>query len=233
MNIFIAEDEPLAAAKLRLFLQKLGETDTLVFDNGISLLAHLTEETPDVLFLDIQMPGATGIDVMKRMQQLNSNVQIIITSAFEQYAIESFQFSVTDYLLKPYSIERLSQALTKARNNIRLQNLDRQTKAETISIRCEGRNVIIPTAEIISLESLKDYVRITTTDGQKRITLGTLGQFEERLNKNSFVRIHRSFIINLGHLTEFSSQSVIMFGRTEIPIGKTYREQIEKLFKKN
>lgn len=233
MKIFIAEDEPLASAKLKLFLQKLGETNVYVFDNGLSLLAKISEEVPETLFLDIHMPGATGMQVMDLMQQKGiKGTQIIITSAYEQYALDSFNFNVTDYLLKPYTLDRLSQALEKARTNIRLLSLDKQVNSETISFRCEGRTIIVPVSEIVSLESLKDYVRIVTTDGQKRLTLGTLGSFEERLPKE-FIRVHRSFIINLNHIVEIGNQSVIMLGGVEIAIGKTYREQFGNVFLKN
>jgi len=233
MNIYIAEDEPLASAKLKLFLQKIGEKGEIrVFDNGISLLASLQDSLPDILFLDIQMPGANGMQVLERMAEIGlKSTQIIITSAFEQYALQSFGFSVTDYLLKPYTLDRLKQAVDKAKNNIRLQSLDKQINTCTISVRVDGRNVMIPSNEIVYLESLKDYVRIVTNDGQKRLTLGTLSSFEEKLT-DDFLRVHRSFIINLNHILDFNSQTVTMLGKLEISIGKTYREQFDKLLSK-
>lgn len=230
MSIYIAEDEPLASAKLKLFLQKLGENgDIRIFDNGISLLAALQDEQPEVLFLDIQMPGVTGMQVLERMKEIGiKNTQIIITSAFDQYAIQSFGFSVTDYLLKPYTLDRLKQALEKAKTNIRLQALDKQVNTHVLTVRIDGRNVIIPTSEIVYLEALKDYVRIVTCDGQKRMTLGTMSSFETKLT-DDFMRVHRSFIINLNHIQEYNCQTVTMLGKLEIGIGKTYREQFEKL----
>lgn len=234
MNIFIAEDEPLAAAKLKLFLQKLGEIDIRVFDNGVSLLACLADATPDILFLDIHMPGATGMQVMERISQSGNQrrIQIIITSAYEQYALDSFNYNVTDYLLKPYTLDRLRLALEKARNNIRLQNLDRQASAETIVIKCDGSNVIVALPDIVLIESLKDYVRIVTSDGQKFVTMGTLASFEERLPE-SFLRIHRSFLINLNHLEAFNSQIVKMADGSQITIGRTYREHFDEIISKN
>ena len=232
LNIFIAEDEPLAAAKLKLFLQKLGETDVRVFDNGVSLLARLTEEIPDVLLLDIHMPGATGMQVMERIGLTKQNtMQIIVTSAYEQYALESFNYNVTDYLLKPYTFERLRVALEKAKTNIRLRNLDKQTSAEVITVRCDGKSVIIPVQDIVLLESLKDYVRIVTSDRQKRITMGTLGSFADKL-PSDFVRIHRSYLININHLSEYNSQTVTMLDGSQISIGRTYREQFESILPK-
>lgn len=232
MLVYIAEDEPLASAKLKLFLQKFGESDISIFDNGISLLAHLAEEQPDILFLDIHMPGATGMQVMERLSKTGKNdIQIIITSAYEQYALDSFNFNVTDYLLKPYTLDRLRLALEKAKNNIRLKNLDKQANAQTITIRCDGRNIIIPVNDIVYLEALKDYVKIVTTDGTKRITIGTLASFENTL-PSEFVRIHRSFVINVSHLIEFNSQTVIMLDGSQITIGRTYREQFDNLLLK-
>lgn len=231
MQIYIAEDEPLASAKLVLFLQKLGETNIVTFENGQSLLDELCNNRPDIVFLDIHMPGLTGIEVLSAIQNKGAiGMQIIITSAYEQYALESFSFNVTDYLLKPYTIGRLSQALEKARNTLRLLSLDKQQHSDTISFRCDGRNVVILANEIICIESLKDYVCIVTNDGQKRLTLGTMSSFEEKL-PNWFMRIHRSFIVNTNHIIEFNNQSVLMSNNQEIAIGKTYREQIESLIK--
>ena len=232
MKIFIAEDEPLASAKLKVFLQRLGETEITVFDNGLALLSALSDKTPEVLFLDIHMPGATGMEVMDLMKKKGiKNVQIIITSAYDQYAIESFNFNVTDYLLKPYTLDRLRIALDKAKTNLRLLSLDKQANSETISVRCDGKTIKISLLDIVLIESLKDYVQITTSDGQKRITLGTLASFEEKLPAY-FVRVHRSSIINVNHVVEFNSLTVIMQGGEQIAIGKTYREQFENLLSK-
>ena len=121
MKIYIAEDEPLASAKLKLFLEKLNEQgDISIFDNGISALAAIDRERPDLLFLDIQMPGMTGIDIMQRI----SGIPVIVTSAYDNYAIDSFSFNATDYLLKPYTLERLKMAVEKAKKVIRLNQLD-------------------------------------------------------------------------------------------------------------
>lgn len=224
LNIFIAEDEPLAAAKLKMFLQKLGESSCMCFEDGISLLAKLTEEKPEVLFLDIQMPGATGLQVMERMSSLGyKNIQIIITSAYDQYAIDSFNFNVTDYLLKPYTLERLQQALNKARNNLRLLDLDEKLNQETISIKCEGRMINVAMTDIIYIEALKDYVRFVLNDGRKLLSLGTISSFENKLS-SYFSRVHRSFIINNKAIKETNGHSVTMSNGDEISIGKTFRK---------
>jgi len=221
MKIYIAEDEPLAAAKLKLFIEKLGEgPDITHFDNGVSALAAIQREAPDVLFLDIQMPGMTGMEVLECLG--NQKSQVIITSAYDQYALPAFGFHVTDYLLKPYTIERLGEALKKAKETIRLKQLDQQVNATTLSIRCDGRDEVVHTADIIALESLKDYVRISLNNHQHRLVLAPLSSFESQL-PDEFVRIHRSFIINKQAIVAIDGNEVTMCDGSKYSVGKTYR----------
>ena len=226
MKIYIAEDEPLASAKLKLFIEKLEENPEIsIFDNGISALAAIDRERPDLLFLDIQMPGLTGMQVLER----GVNVPVIITSAYDQYAIDSFSFNVTDYLLKPYTLERLKMALDKAHKAIRLQELDAVSAPRQISIRVDGATEIVQIDNILYLESDKDYVRFVTTDKQRRLlTKGSMNSFEEQLPKEKFSRVHRSYIVNDSQVESWALQTLTMTDGTEIPIGKTYRKQINK-----
>jgi len=221
MKIYIAEDEPLAAAKLKLFLEKLGEgPDISLFDNGVSALAALQREAPDVLFLDIQMPGMNGMEVLGNIQ--TGTTQVIITSAYDEYALPAFSFHVADYLLKPYTLERLQTALAKVKETLRLKQLDQQVNAATISIRCDGRDEVIHVADILSLESLKDYVRLSLRNGQRRTFLGSLTSFEKQL-PDDFVRIHRSFIVNKKAVVASDSSEVTLSNGDKFPIGKTYK----------
>lgn len=232
MKIYIAEDEPLAAAKLKLFLEKLGESgDISLFDNGISVLAAITSNRPNLLFLDIQMPGLTGMQVLERL----TGLQVIITSAFDQYALDSFRFQVTDYLLKPYTLERLQVAVNKAKENLRLQQLDQQVNAAKLMVRAEGKTEKISQADILYLESLKDYVRIVTYEQGKRVqrlTLSTLSSLEEQLDTNHFLRVHRSYIVNFRKVSRFESQNLTLSDGTSIPVGKTYRISLGQHLKK-
>lgn len=221
MNIYIAEDEPLAAAKLKLFLEKLGEgADVTIFDNGISVLAAIDKRRPDLLFLDIQMPGMTGMEVLPRIQGL----PVIITSAYDQYALESFNLNVTDYLLKPYTLDRLKVALDKGRKAIRIQQLEAEESSHQITIRAEGSTERINTSEILYMESLKDYVKVVLTDNRYRLTLSSMNSFEEQLSADSFLRIHRSYLINSKKIISQTSGFVTMTDGREIPIGRKYKQ---------
>lgn len=215
MKIFIAEDEPLAAQKLQLFLEKLGEqpSEMFHFSDGVSLMSAMAEGVdPDVLFLDIQMPGLTGIEVLRQLQTEGKKFKVIITSAYDQYAIDGFNFGVTDYLLKPYTLDRLRQAIEKVRPDA------------TISLRVDGRTEIIHYSDIVCLEALKDYTQFTLADGRQLQTLGTLSGFEQQLPKASFVRVQRSYIVSLNHVKSYNTQSVTLSTGVQVPVGKTYRD---------
>ncbi|MBP5717068.1 MAG: response regulator transcription factor [Bacteroidales bacterium] len=223
MKIYIAEDEPLAAAKLKLFLEKLGEGgDISVWADGVSALAAIERERPDLLFLDIQMPGLTGMQILPRLHEL----PVIVTSAYDQYAIDSFSLNVTDYLLKPNTLERLKMAVEKGKKVIRLQQLERSSQARQITLRIDGKNEILRQEEIIYLEAVKDYVRVVMADGLNRLVLETLGSVEKLLANDLFLRIHRSFIVNRQKIAGVAAHSLTMADGTEIPIGRKYRETL-------
>lgn len=217
MRIFIAEDEPLAAAKLKLFLEKLGEGDDVTHSSdGTALTTALNDTSirqPDLLFMDIQMPNMTGLDVLKQLGE--SPFPIILTTAYDQYALDGFNFGVTDYLLKPYTLDRLKQALQKAR---------RMMPAKEITIRCEGRNELVDLMSIESLEALKDYTRLNLIDGRQLTTLGTLTSMEQQLPSDLFIRVQRSYIVNKKRVQSYNTQSLRLASGIEIPIGKTYRD---------
>lgn len=215
MRIYITEDEPLAAQKLLLFLQRLGEQleNITLFENGEKLMEALRQPSlPDLLFLDIQMPGMTGLEVLSQLQAETNMLKVIITSAYDQYAIDGFNFGVTDYLLKPYTLDRLRQALAKVRPE------------PVINIRCEGRTERIRVQDIVCLESNKDYTCFTLDDGRRLMTLGTLSGFEQQLPESSFARVQRSYIVGLKHVQSYNSQRVVLSSGDEVPIGKTFRD---------
>lgn len=230
MRIYIAEDEPLAAAKLKLFLEKLGEgQDITHFSDGSSLLSALTDtKKPDLLFMDIQMPNLTGLDVLRQLGECN--FPIILTTAYDQYALDGFNFGVTDYLLKPYTLDRLKQALQKARRMMPARDNSTEadnTLATSITVRCEGRNELVDVMSIESLEALKDYTRLNLTDGRQITTLGTLTSMEQQLPTQLFKRVQRSYIVNLKHVQSYNTQSLRLTSGMEIPIGKTYRDEVQ------
>lgn len=234
MRIFIAEDEPLAAAKLKLFIEKAGvEGEVSIFGDGKKLLnAIMAEKMPDVIFLDIQMPNFTGLQFLEVMQQkekeLGARPDIIITSAYDQYAIDGFNYGVTDYLLKPYTLARLQQSLAKLRQAAPITTVTAEREVKSINLRCDGRTERIPLAKIVCVEAVKDYTTFILADSRKLTALGSLGVFEQQLPTSQFQRVQRSYIVNLDHVQSYTSQSVRLTNSLEVPLGKTYRESFEQ-----
>lgn len=210
MKIYITEDEPLAAAKLKLFIEKLGYGgDVTLFPDGEVLMQQLSAgQDPDLLFLDINMPGVSGVEVMRA---INGRFPVILTTAYDQYALEGFNCGVSDYLLKPYTIDRLRQAI------------ERIPAASTLAIRVDGRTEVVGLDSIISLESQKDYTELTLTDGRRLRTLATLTSLADQLPE-AFRRVQRSWVVNTQMVQSYTSTYMIMTNGSRIPIGRKFKE---------
>lgn len=222
MKIYITEDEPLAAAKLKLFIDKLGYGgDVAVFSNGEDLMSQLTAGSePDLLFLDINMPGMSGLEVMRA---INGRFPVILTTAYDQYALEGFNCGVTDYLLKPYTMDRLKQAIERVAIHKDTPPKD-EPEATAIELRVDGRTEVVSFDTIISLESQKDYTELTLTDGRRLRTLATLTSLVEQLPVATFKRVQRSWVVNTQMVQSYTSTYMIMTNGSRIPIGRKFKE---------
>lgn len=220
MRIYITEDEPLAAAKLKLFIEKLGYGgDVTVFSNGEDLMSHLSDDTtPDLLFLDINMPGMSGVEVMR---SINGRFPVILTTAYDQYALEGFNCGVSDYLLKPYTLDRLKQAIQRV-VSVQESKQDEETSV-AIEIRADGRTEVVTYDTIISLESQKDYTELVLSDGRRFRTLATLTSLAEQL-PDTFKRVQRSWVVNTAMVQSYTSTYMIMTNGSRIPIGRKFKE---------
>lgn len=237
MTAYIADDEPLALAKLKLFLQRTGMEVAVTgeYGDGASLLAALLraeqeDELPDLVVTDIRMPGLTGMEVIERLPR---RVQVIITSAHEDYAVSGFAQGVTDYLLKPYTQERLTTAVRRAAEGVRLSELDRRVNAAALTVRTEGRSLRLNADDVLCLRAEGDYTAITLRSGGRRLlVLEGLTALMERLPEGGFARVHRSYVINVSGVRVVGRQSVTLADGSEVPVGRTYREQIARLREK-
>lgn len=230
MKIYIAEDEPLAAAKLKLFLEKAGVAgDITHYSDGKKLQEAIdTHGMPDVIFLDIQMPNLTGLQFLESLKTAgqDNRPDIIVTSAFDQYAIDGFNYGVTDYLLKPYTLDRLKQSLAKLHVKEEPQPTT-ESGVKSINIKCDGRIERVLFSKIVCVEAVKDYTTFILTDKRRLTALGSLGVFEQQLPSVTFQRVQRSYIINLNHVQSYSNLSIRMITGIEVPLGKTYRDAFE------
>jgi DNA-binding LytR/AlgR family response regulator len=225
-NCIIVEDEPLAAEVIRdyilqvPFLQLRG-----ICTDALYAMDLLAKEKIDLVFLDIHLPKLKGLDFIRALQQ---PPQIIITSAYQEYALQGYEFNVVDYLLKPIEFSRFIRAVNKLKEREPAEPLSLVPAATkeraAIFFNVSKKRVKIYIDEVLFIESLKEYIRITTKD-KSILTKFQLGQIEEMLAKNGFLRIHRSFLVAKNKIDAFSATDVEINGR-QIPIGRSYKETV-------
>jgi DNA-binding LytR/AlgR family response regulator len=238
INAIIVDDEPLAQDVLETYIEKIPELK-LVAKCGNALEANdaLREHEVDLMFLDIQMPQLTGIDFLKT---LSKPPQVILTTAYPNYAIEGFELNALDYLLKPISLERFMKAVNKAVEQIEMQRRDAGTpgpeeETEYIFVKADKKLVKIFYRDILYIEGLKDYVIIRMEKGRV-ITLQTMKSLEEKLPQQMFKRIHRSYIVNLEKINAVVGNMVEVIEKNQakhLPIGKNYRDELLEIINKN
>lgn len=234
MTCYIIDDEPLAIEVLQTHLEKISRIEVAgSFQNAIQAFEVLQEKPVDLLFLDIQMPGLTGI---KLLQSLKHPPQVIFTTAYREYAVDGFELDVTDYLLKPISFERLLKAINKVFARKRPSYLpgnhaEKKEEESSLYVQVGKKRIKVRLSEILFIESQRDYVKIKTT--RKEITVHqTIRYMEEQLPANQFLRIHRSFIIRLDKIEGWSTSDIDLPG-AQLPIGRTYKSQVIKVLKQH
>lgn len=228
----IVEDEPLAAEVIKdyvlqiPFLQLRG-----ICTDALYAMEMLQKEKIDLVFLDIHLPKLKGLDFVRT---LKNPPQIIITSAYQEYALLGYELNVVDYLLKPIEFNRFLMAVNKLKEQPAAAGSGGlpvvSTERAHLFFNVSKKRVKIYIDEILFIESLKEYIRITTKD-KSILTKFQLGQIEEMLSQNGFLRIHRSFIVAKNKIDAFSATDVEINGR-QIPIGRSYKELVMAVLEK-
>jgi DNA-binding LytR/AlgR family response regulator len=222
----VIDDETLAIEVIETHLSKFPDFEVVgKCTNALQAMEILRKEPVDLIFLDIQMPEITGLEFLK---SININAEVIITTVHREFAVEGFEFNVLDYLLKPISLDRFLKAIDKfyqKRNGA--PQPQPKPQPQTIFIRADRTYQKINIADIIYIESIKDYVKIFTPSGMK-ITKQSISKFEADLPAEQFLRIHRSYLINLDTISGFTNVSVLI-NKKELTIGKTYQEKVLKV----
>jgi len=228
LKCIIIDDEPLAQNIIENYLESFSFIELVAkCGNAIVALEWMKKRKIDLVFLDISMPFISGIEFIK---SLKDAPVIILTTAYKEFAIESYELNVLDYLLKPISFERFMKAINKL--NIQTPGIinpvikDAETDA-FIYVKSEKKNVRILLKDILFIESIKDYIKIHTID-KIIITQVSISSIEQRLPEN-FLRIHRSFIIAKDKITAYTQYDVEI-GKYEIPIGRNYKMIVSKSF---
>jgi two-component system, LytTR family, response regulator len=221
IKCIIIEDEPLAVNVLANYIRRLpGLELTATFKDAISAGNYLQNETTDLIFLDIHLPKLKGLDFLRILEEPPVS---IITTAYHQYALEGFELSVADYLMKPVSFERFTAAVTKARKLITL-NLSSpiERKENSIFLTINRKKVRILLDDILFIESKREYVSIFTNYNEYIAKISTT-ELEAMLSATRFKRIHRSFIVAVDKIETYTKENVEIKGKV-IPIGKNYKK---------
>lgn len=228
VRCLLVDDEPLAIQLIQNHIDQLDTFEVVgTCSNAIKALEMLRTVPVDLMFLDIKMPQITGIDFLKT---LKNPPAVIITTAYREYAIEGYDLDLIDYLLKPITFDRFFKAVDRylrlRRPNVKSEVFSPLTAQQSIYIKAGGKFHNLNKEEVLYVESLKDYIVIHCTD--KKITAKyKIGDLETELQDKAFLRIHRSFIVNLKKITAFTAYD-IEIGTKELPIGASYKEYVFK-----
>jgi two-component system LytT family response regulator len=242
IHTVLADDEVLARQKLRQLLRNEPEIDVVGEGATASETIDLVRATkPQLLFLDIQMPGMDGFDIASELcsGDVNPKPHIIFTTAHDQYALRAFEIHAMDYLLKPFTQERLSSAVERARKEILVSNqpATNGSAGQTgnhyttrIVFKSRGRIVFLPVSDIRWISAEENYVRICTQN-ETHLLRETMARLEEKLDPDMFLRVHRSSIVNLQHVKEVRTEAdgeyaVVLVNGEKLTMSRGYRSRI-------
>ncbi|HNF44440.1 MAG TPA: response regulator transcription factor [Ferruginibacter sp.] len=221
----IVEDEPLAAEVLQDYIRQVPFLKLIkTCSDAIYAMETLKEEKIDLVFLDIHLPKLKGLDFIK---SLTNPPHIIITSAYHEYALEGHELNVLDYLLKPIEFKRFLKAVNRL-SAVQEHTEDvsqKPSEREYLFFNVSKKKVKIFLDEILYIESLKEYIRVCTRQ-KTIITKFQLGEIEEILSKNNFLRVHRSFIVAKDKIDAFTATDVEVSGK-QLPIGRSYKDAVQ------
>ena len=238
IRTLIVDDEPLARDRLRGFLKAEAAVEVIgECGSGPEAVAMIKAATPDLVFLDMQMPGCDGLEVIARLPG-EQRPAIIFATAHERFAVDAFDLAAVDYLLKPFDRDRFQQALRRAQDQLRRERGTETApapaagaaKPDRITVKADGRLVFLPPAEIIRVEAADNYVMLHLTTGRLMLR-ETMGAIETRLGTQQFTRINRSAIVQLDQIREIQpalhgDYTVVLRDGTKLPLSRSLRSQL-------
>ena len=220
----IVDDEPIAREILETFIEKTPNLELIgSCKNALEALEVTQTDVIDLFFLDINMPEINGLSLAKI---INKKSNIIFTTAYREYAVDGFDLQATDYLLKPISFDRFLQAVQKiSESNSRINTpTENESSKDYMFVRADRKMVKINFCDILYIESLGDYVKVFTQDNMT-ITRETISSFDEKLPKEQFLRVHRSFIIALNKIDSYTNE-YIEIQKKAISISRSYKDTV-------
>jgi DNA-binding LytR/AlgR family response regulator len=224
MNCIVVDDEEFSRNVIKHFINKTDGLNLLAeCENAAEAFKVLKSDEIDIVFLDVEMPDMTGIELMKALDDMP---QIILVTSRPNYAVEAFEYSVTDFLVKPVNYARFLKAVSKAETNLKASNVTIENKTNEVFVKADSKIIKLKLSDIIYIEALSDYV-IINTPTRKYIIHSTMKGLEKKLPESDFVRVHRSYIVNFGKIDQIEDLNVIVPGKT-IPIGASYKNTFMK-----
>ena len=239
------DDEPLALRQIKNYIERVEKLELVALcSNAIEAMELLKQEQVDLLFVDINMPDVSGIDFVRG---LTNPPLVIFTTAYSEYALEGFRLDAVDYLLKPFSFDDFSRAAEKACSLRELHRMrdERAASVSTIesideasdnndyiSIKSDYKVNLVRYNDIIYIESVGEYIRLHLKDGSKLTTLFRLKNMETELPQRNFMRVHRSYIVNIDYVSSFARGKIYLSNGDYVPISINYRDTFREHFEK-
>lgn len=226
MNVIALDDEPLALRQLVAYISRVPEMHLVAAcQSAAEACGVLAHESVDAIFCDIRMPDLNGLDFVRSLAEPPF---VVFTTAYSEYALEGYSVEAVDYLLKPFDFDEFQRASQRLQERISQRNAAQTFAAQQndacICVRSDRKDITIPLSSIRYVQAMSEYVRIFV-DGDKRsvTTLLPIKRMEEMLPPQSFMRVHRSYIVSLSRIREFERNNIVLDDHTELPVGDSYR----------
>jgi len=217
ISCIVVEDEPLAMERTVGYIRKLpGLSLSVTFDNALDAFAYLQTNKTDLIFLDINLGDVSGLQLL---ESIRISSDVIITTAYPEYALKGYDLDVTDYLLKPFTFERFLQAVGKVQQPG--ERKESQQEKDYFFVKTSNRLEKIFYADVLYIEGMRDYRKIHTT-GKKIMTLQTFAELEAQLPQTIICRVHKSYMVSVGKIDSIE-KDIIHIAQTAIPVSETYR----------
>lgn len=226
LECLVVEDEPLAMERLCSYIGRFPWLSIQAkFSDGMDALVYLQTHSIDILFLDINLGEFSGIQVL---EGTGKKFEVILLTAYSEYALKGYELQVTDYLLKPYSFERFAQAVEKARNNLAKTALPEK---KWLFIKSAHQIEKINLDELLYIEGMRDYRKIHLLNNRKLMTLQTFREFEAELSDTTICRVHKSYMVSISKIASIDKDG-IHIGTAIIPVSDTYRSAFFEMLKR-
>lgn len=238
MKCIIIDDEPLAVDVIESYCKAIGGVEVIkTFTNALEALEFINNQSIQLVFSDIEMPNINGIDLVKSLE--GKVPYFIFTTAYPQYALEGFDLNAVDYLVKPIPFPRFIKAVNRVKEMIKLNNiqtsfnvssagsisLESSTKDDFIFVKSEYENVKLEVKDITYIQGLKDYLKIHNGTNKSVLTLMNFKEIQAKLPETTFIRVHRSFVVNVNKINSIQKNRIIIDGE-RIPIGESYKSLV-------